>query len=71
MEIELANEINLNIENVSKETGLSKEEIIVRALTLYLSNLKGYLSLKEEIHAWEATGIEDINTWNEENLKNG
>ena len=71
MDINLSNEIKLNMETASKEIGLSKEEIISRAITLYLASLKGYLSLKEEMYAWEEAGIEDINTWNEENLKNG
>mgnify|MGYP001560223214 CR=1 FL=1 len=71
MEIEIPKEIDSNMENVSKEIGLSKEEIVARALVLYLANLKDYLFLKEEMSDWEETGIEDTAKWNEENLKDG
>ena len=70
MEVKLTNEMDYNIENASKEMGLSKEEIIARALRLYLANLKEYLDLKKEIYAWEEAGIEDTSNWEKENLKN-
>ncbi len=69
MDINLSNEVSLSIENASREVGLSKEEIISRAIKLYLASLKGYLSLKEEMCAWEEAGIQDSSVWNEENLK--
>lgn len=70
MEVKLSNETNSDIETVSKEMGLSKEEIVARALKLYLSNLKEYLDLKEEIYTWEEAATEDFSSWNKENLKN-
>ncbi|MEK6862262.1 MAG: hypothetical protein AABY07_09945 [Nanoarchaeota archaeon] len=70
MEVKLSNETNSDIETASKEMGLSKEEIVVRALKLYLSNLKEYLDLKEEIYTWEEATTEDFSNWDKENLKN-
>ena len=41
----------------------------MRALKLYLANLKQYFDLKEEMLIWEDAGFEDVSKWNEDNLK--
>lgn len=60
MEIEISKDISENLERASKEFGLNEEEIILRAIKLYLYSIREQLSLKEEIEAWEIAGMEDI-----------
>jgi hypothetical protein len=69
MEINLSNDILKNIEKASKELNIPKNEVVARAVLLYLRNLKAFESLQDEIEEWEEAGIEDNLTWEENNLK--
>ena len=66
MEIEISKDISENVTQASKELGLSKEELIARAIKLYLLSMKKYIKLKEEMLDWEEAGIEDANNFLEE-----
>jgi hypothetical protein len=59
MELELSKDISKSLERASQELGLKEKEIIVRAIKLYLYNIKEYLNFKEELEAWEMAGFED------------
>lgn len=60
MEVEISKDMLKNIEKASKELDLEEKELILRAIKLYLYNLKSYIDLKEELEAWEKTGMEDL-----------
>lgn len=68
MEIEISPELLKNMEKASKELNLNEEELIVRAIKLYLNNIRDQLELREEMDAWEEASEEDIITWEKENL---
>ena len=59
MEIKVSEETLKNIEKVSKKLGLSKNEIIVRAIKLYFYSAKELVNLKEELETWEEASLED------------
>ena len=60
MEIEISSELKQSLEKAVKDLGLTEKEIIKRALRVYLINLGDYLSLKEELYAWEIASEKDI-----------
>lgn len=67
MEIEISKDISENLKQASQELGLSKEELITRAVKLYLLSMKKYLELKEEMSDWEEAGVEDASSFLETN----
>ncbi len=68
MEIEISRDIENKVERASQELGLSKKEIVARALQLYLLSIKDYIELKEEIDTWEEAGRQDLSRWENESL---
>ena len=61
MEITIPNNLLKNIERASRDLGLSKEEVVAKAVLLYLRNLKEFEELNSELEQWEEAGINDSN----------
>lgn len=53
MQIETSKENEKKIKEVSKFLGLEEEDIVDRAITLYLDNIEKYVELKKELKDWD------------------
>ena len=60
MQIEIEKETSKRIERVSKLLGVKKQDIVDRAITVYLDSISKYTSLKKEISAWDITSDEAL-----------
>jgi len=64
MEIELPRDTNKKLSEVSSLSDLEKEEIVNKALLLYLDNIEKYLELKKEFRTWDKLSDEALqNFW--------
>ena len=62
MQVQIRKEISKRILKASKTLGVKGDELVDRAILLYLDNLSKYLKLKEELSIWEkASNIDLIN----------
>ncbi len=67
MKIELPKDVNKKLLEVSDLLDLEEEEIINRAVLLYLDNIQKYLELKKEFKAWDELSDEALGNF-ERNL---
>lgn len=67
MQINIPKETKKKVEAASKTLGFREDEIINRAVLLYLDNIEKYLELKKELKEWDELS-EDALTNFEKNL---
>ncbi|HLC91184.1 MAG TPA: hypothetical protein VJI15_05455 [Candidatus Nanoarchaeia archaeon] len=60
MEVVIAKDILVKITEVSEALGIEKEEVVDRAILLYLDNIDKYLDLKKEMKGWDALSDEAL-----------
>lgn len=60
MEVELKKETSKEIEEAAMAFGMKKQEIIRRAILLYLDELRNLIGLKKELKAWDALSDEAL-----------
>jgi len=60
MEIKISKEVLRKLDKVSKLLCIKKEEIIDRAILLYLDSIKKYLDLKQELKGWDILSDEAL-----------
>lgn len=53
MQIEIPKEVSKKIEEASKLFGVKKQQLIDKAILLYLDNISRYVSLKKEMKEWD------------------
>ncbi len=53
MQVEIPQKTSNKIDKLSKLLGLKKQEVIDKALLLYLDNLYQYKEFKKEMKAWD------------------
>ena len=53
MEIEIPKDLDKKLSEISKELGLDKEEVVNRALLLYMDSINKMLLLKKEMNVWD------------------
>ncbi len=53
MQIQISKGINKKIKKASRILGIEEEEIVDRAILLYLDNIEKYLELKKEFKEWD------------------
>ena len=58
--VKITEDISEKLNEASKLLGLKKEELIDRALLLYLDNLSKYLKLKKEMKDWDKLSDEAL-----------
>lgn len=58
--VKLPEEIVERITEASKLLGIKKQELVDRALLVYLDNLSKYLDLKKELQAWDTLSDEAL-----------
>ena len=60
MEVKLAREVEEKVSEVSVELGIKRNEVIERAVLLYLDNISKYLELKKEFSNWDKLSDEAL-----------
>ncbi len=53
MQIEIPKDTSKKIERASKILGIKKQQLIDKAVLLYLDNINRYLDLKQEMKEWD------------------
>ena len=60
MQVELTKNLQHTIRNTSRLMGLNEQELINRALTLYLKSVEQIVSLNDELRAWDILSDEAL-----------
>ena len=60
MEIEITKDLDKKLSEISKELGLDKEEVVNRALLLYMDSINKMLLLKKEMNVWDKLSDEAL-----------
>lgn len=60
MDVQLSEEVIEKVDKASQLLGIQQQEIVDRALVVYLDSLTKYLELKEELKAWDALSDEAL-----------
>lgn len=60
MQIQIPKDVDKKITEVSKVFGMEKEEIIDRAILLYLDSIQKQLELKKELKMWDLLSDEAL-----------
>ena len=60
MEIEIPKDLDKKLSEISKELGLDKEEVVSRALLLYMDSINKMLLLKKEMRVWDKLSDEAL-----------
>lgn len=63
MQLELPKETTEKITEASKILGMKSQDIIDRAVLVYLDNIRNFLKLKEELAAWDKLSDEALITF--------
>lgn len=58
--LKIADDTSDRIEKASELLGIKKQELVDRAILLYLDNLGKYLDLRKEIKDWDALSDEAL-----------
>ena len=53
MQIEIPKDVSKKIEEASKLFGVKKQQLIDKAILLYLDNISRYINLKKEMKEWD------------------
>ena len=60
MEIEIPKDLDKKLSEISKELGLNKDEVVSRALLLYMDSINKMLLLKKEMSVWDKLSDEAL-----------
>ncbi len=60
MDIELSADTGQKVEKVAQLFGINQQQVVDRALLLYLDNISKYLDLKQEITEWDMLSDEAL-----------
>ena len=60
MQIQIPKDTSKEIEKASKLLGIKEQEIIDRAILLYLDNISKYLNLMNEMKEWDTLSDEAL-----------
>ena len=60
MQVELTKNLQHTMRNTSRLMGLNEQELINRALTLYLKSVEQIVSLNDELRAWDILSDEAL-----------
>ena len=63
MQVQTSKDVDKKIKEASKVLGLKEEEIVDRAILLYLDSMEKYLELKKEFKAWDNLSDEALNNF--------
>jgi hypothetical protein len=60
MEVEISEDVSKKVNEASRILGIGEQEIVDRALLVYLDNMNKYLQLKKEMEAWDVLSDEAL-----------
>ena len=60
MQVQISKDVDKKIKEASRILGLEEEEIIDRAILLYLDNIQKYLELKKVVKIWDKLSDEAL-----------
>ena len=71
MQFEISKNMDRKIEEASKEMGIDKEEVINRAISLFLEDVRKMKDLEKEMKTWDKLHVEALSNferelWNDE-----
>ena len=71
MQFEISKNMDRKIKEASKEMGIDKEEVINRAISLFLEDVRKMKDLEKEMKTWDKLHVEALSNferelWNEE-----
>ncbi len=66
MQIEVPKDTLKKIDAISKILGMGKEELVDRAILLYLDNISKYAELKQEMRDWDFLSDEALKNFERE-----
>ncbi len=69
MPTHLREDLNKRINDTSKRIGVSKKELIDRAIVFYLDSVQHTMKLKEELDAWDVLSDEVLKFSEQTNFK--
>lgn len=69
MPTRLREDLDKRINDISKQFGVSKKELIDRAVVFYLDSVQRTMELKKELGAWDALSDEALKFSEQTNFK--
>ena len=63
MQIELPKETSKKVHRASELLGIQNQELVQRALIVYIDNLEKYMTLKQEMKDWDALSDEALQSF--------
>ena len=60
MSMETSKDLSQKVDEASKALGIKRQELIDRALLVYLDNLAKYINLKREMKIWDELSDEAL-----------
>lgn len=60
MQVEIQKDTSKKVSRISQLLGIKRQELIDRAILLYLDNIGKYLSLKQEMKEWDILSDEAL-----------
>jgi len=63
MQIEISKDTLRHVEKISLELGIKEQQVIDRAVSLYLDTISKYLSLKQEMKEWDFLSDEALSNF--------
>ena len=69
MPTHLREDLDKRINNTSKQFGVSKKELIDRAIVFYLDSVQKTMELKEELSVWDVLSDEVLKLSEQANFK--
>ena len=60
MEVEISEDVSRKVNEASRILGVDEQEIVDRALLVYLDNMNKYLQLKKEMEVWDVLSDEAL-----------
>ena len=63
MQIEIPKELSKKLEQTSKRLGVKKEDLVDKAILLYLDNINKYAELKKEMKDWDFLSDEALTSF--------
>lgn len=58
--IALPNKIKREVKTLSKDLGISADDLMINAVTFYTKRLKDRIALKKELEEWSQASIHDL-----------
>lgn len=69
MQIELPKDTSKKVEEASKRLGIKKQQLVDKAILLYLDNISKYIDLKKEMKWWDYLSDEALTNFETQEMQ--